>query len=130
MSRLEQTKKSKAIMSENLIELRKAKKLTQIQVAEYLNVNRSTYTKYETGVSEPNIDTMKKLAELFEVDVNALVTDKSKGTAHDDAAQSSGERERALLSMYRRLDDTHKKRLLAVAKRLVQETARPKDVQK
>lgn len=36
-------------------------RLTQQQVADILNINRTTYTKYETGVSEPSHEVLRKL---------------------------------------------------------------------
>ena len=42
-----------SFFSENLIKLRKNKGFTQQQVASKLGIDRTTYTKYETGVSEP-----------------------------------------------------------------------------
>ena len=36
-------------------------RLTQQQVADILNINRTTYTKYETGVSEPSHEVLRKI---------------------------------------------------------------------
>lgn len=44
----------------NIAAYRKMCGFTQQQVADMLNLNRTTYTKYETGVSEPSIEIMKK----------------------------------------------------------------------
>ena len=38
-----------------------------------LNINRTTYTKYETGSSEPGIEIIKRLAEIFDTDVSMLL---------------------------------------------------------
>lgn len=57
----------------NIAAYRKMCGFTQQQVADMLNLNRTTYTKYETGVSEPSIEIMKKIANIFGVDVNALL---------------------------------------------------------
>ena len=58
---------------ENLRELRYRKGYTQLEVAKLLNVDRTTYTKYETGVSQPDLDRLKQLCELFEVDYNTIL---------------------------------------------------------
>ena len=47
--------------------------LTQQQVADMLNLNRSTYTKYETGVSEPSIEILKRIADILSIDYNSLL---------------------------------------------------------
>lgn len=46
--------------------------LTQQQVADYLRINRTTYTKYENHISEPCIYILRKLVILFNIDFNAL----------------------------------------------------------
>lgn len=58
---------------EHLRDLRIKKGLTQQDVGDYLNINRTTYTKYETNVTQPNLEQLKKLCELFEVDYNTLL---------------------------------------------------------
>ena len=58
---------------EQLKILRKQKGLYQKDVATFLGVDRTTYVKYENGVSEPDNDTLVKLAELFNVSVDYLL---------------------------------------------------------
>lgn len=50
--------------------------LTQEQVASVLNINRTTYTKYETGVSEPSHDLLKKIVSVFGTDFNSILGEK------------------------------------------------------
>lgn len=57
----------------HLRQLRIKKGYTQEQVAKALGINRTTYTKYETGVTQPSLEQLKKLSELFEVDYNTLL---------------------------------------------------------
>ena len=52
---------------------REEKKMTQVEVAEVLEVKPATISKYEAGTLEPNIESLKKLAELFEVSVDELL---------------------------------------------------------
>ena len=42
-------------------------KYTQKQVADLLGVDRSTYCYYELGKIKPDIDTIMKLADIFDV---------------------------------------------------------------
>ena len=44
---------------------RENKKMTQNEVADILNVSSATISKYESGTLEPNIESLKRLAELF-----------------------------------------------------------------
>lgn len=56
-----------------LLELRKTKGVNQQEVADYIGVDRSTYTRYERGNTNPDPDTLKKLAEYFSVSVDFLL---------------------------------------------------------
>jgi len=57
----------------NLKIVRRANKLTQEKVAELLGVERSTYTRYETGAIQPDNDKLKKLASIYNVTVDFLL---------------------------------------------------------
>ena len=50
-----------------LAELRNEKGLTQEQLAELINVNYKTVSKWECGNSLPSLDTMVELTKIFEV---------------------------------------------------------------
>ena len=56
-----------------LIEQRKLNKLTQRQLAEQLGITQPSYIRYENGSAEPNIDTLIKLADIFDVSVDYLI---------------------------------------------------------
>ena len=58
---------------ERLRILRKQKKLLQKDVAEAINVGRSTYVKYEKGDSEPSYAILKKLADFFNTTTDYLI---------------------------------------------------------
>ena len=45
---------------------RESKKMTQNEIAEILDVSSATVSKYESGALEPNIESLKRLADLFE----------------------------------------------------------------
>lgn len=53
--------------------LRESKKLTQADMASILEIERSTYTKYESGKSKPDSVMLKKIADYFEVSVDYLL---------------------------------------------------------
>ena len=56
----------------NLKELRLSSKKTQQEVAEYLNISQVTYGRYELGKNEPNIETLKKIADFYNVSLDYL----------------------------------------------------------
>jgi Fic family protein len=55
---------------------RESLKLTQNEVAEALEVSTATISKYESGILEPNIASLKKLASLFDILIDELLNDK------------------------------------------------------
>ena len=65
-------------LGERLFELRKAKSLTQDEVAEKLNVTRQTVSKWETNQSTPDFDKIVPISELFEIGVEELLTGKKE----------------------------------------------------
>lgn len=60
-------------LSKNLRNFRKARGLTQLQLAELLNVSVGVVSKWEIGLSSPDIDTIALMAELFDVSIDVLV---------------------------------------------------------
>ena len=61
------------IFSDRLRELRKSAGLTQQQISEMLNIRQQSYARYENGTGEPNLDTVVKIAGIFEVSVDYLL---------------------------------------------------------
>lgn len=47
--------------------------LTQTEVAERLNVSTVSVNKWENGRAEPTFNTVKKLCELYGVDLSQIV---------------------------------------------------------
>jgi transcriptional regulator with XRE-family HTH domain len=60
-------------LGKNLSHLRKKRGMSQKQVADFLNVHRTTYTYYEIGKTVPSLRTLMQLANLFEVDLDELL---------------------------------------------------------
>ena len=46
---------------------------SQTEVARLLFIDRSTYSKYELGQTEPSIETLKRISEIFGISVDCLV---------------------------------------------------------
>ena len=68
-----------------LSEYRKKSGLTQTQVGEHIGISAQAVSKWENGQSEPDIDTLCKLAELYGVTVNVLIEQNSNVTATAEA---------------------------------------------
>ncbi len=55
--------------------LRRKRKLTQSQLADELNVSAQAVSKWEKGLSYPDIETIIKISELFDVTIDYLLKD-------------------------------------------------------
>ena len=63
------------MLGDKIKKYREAKKITQAEIAELLGVSPATVSKYEAGTLEPNIESIKKLSELFDVSIDELLKD-------------------------------------------------------
>ena len=58
---------------ETLKKLRKQKDMTQEQLAEYLNISTQAVSRWETGISLPDITLLPALANIFDVSTDILL---------------------------------------------------------
>lgn len=98
---------------ERLKALRKARQLTQSDVASYLGITVSAYGNYELGQREPDLATLNKLAEYFDVSVDYILgrTDE-RGTVGKNIYDISGISPR-FLSLYNSLSPTQQDKVIA-----------------
>lgn len=61
------------MIGDKIRELRKTRKLTQEQLAAYLNVSSQAVSKWETGASSPDLDMLQRLAVFFRTTPDALL---------------------------------------------------------
>ena len=61
-------------VGERITELRKAKKVSQNQIAKALSVSRQAVSKWENGQTLPDSLNLIKLADLLETDIEYLTT--------------------------------------------------------
>ena len=59
--------------SEKLIRLRKREGISQEELASYLEVSRQAVSRWETGETTPNVETLKLLSAFFNVSINTLL---------------------------------------------------------
>lgn len=59
--------------NENLKEARIKSGLSQKEVSENIGVAKSTYSLYESGNREPNVNTIKKIADVLNVSADTLL---------------------------------------------------------
>ena len=73
---------------EKLQELRKAKGLTQEELAQALFVSRTAISKWESGRGYPNIDSLKAIAKFFCVTIDELLSgEEVLSIAEEDTKQ-------------------------------------------
>lgn len=63
-------------LGEKLVKLRKERKISQDKLAKAVGVSRSAISQYEIGMYEPNIETIKSIANTLNVSVSELLSDK------------------------------------------------------
>lgn len=66
------------VMHEKLVQLRKEKGLTQIELAEAVNVSRQAVSKWESGGALPSTENLIFLSKLYGVTIDYLVNDESE----------------------------------------------------
>lgn len=62
-----------AKFEERMKSIRKSKKITQKQLAQTVDVYQSRIARWESGVNEPSIEMLKKLAEALDTSIDYLV---------------------------------------------------------
>jgi transcriptional regulator with XRE-family HTH domain len=89
------------VKTERLRSLRERRGLSQGEAAKKMGIVRTTYSNYEAGNREPDNDTLKKIAEFFEVSTDYLLGRESTGIINDQTKN-------AALEIYSRLPQEDK----------------------
>lgn len=66
-------------VGKNLKNIRKKNNLTQDELAEKLSVTRQAVSNWENGKTEPDIETLTKIAQIFDISIDELVDGIPKG---------------------------------------------------
>ena len=109
-------------------------RLTQQQVADILNINRTTYTKYETGVSEPSHEVLRKIVSIFGTDFNTILGDESpfkKTVVQDPDLQlyNLSDEEKMLVIAYRTMSDSDREKILGEAMKITKRSRKKKSAE-
>lgn len=67
----------KEIVAKNICDLRKIYKMTQAELAEKLNYSDKAVSKWERAEALPDVETIKKMADIFDVSVDCLLTENT-----------------------------------------------------
>ena len=110
------------LLGARLKELRKQSGLTQQAVSDQIQVDRTTYTKYENGRVCPDQQGLVSLAELFGVTVDYLLGREEKPAApmltdgNEDAPLLLSPDEKMLIQLFRILTPEEREELTKAAR--------------
>lgn len=101
----------------HLKEIRTAKGVSQQTVADYLEITRQAYSNYENGNREPDMETLLKLGEYFDVTVDEILRgpsavgmDDFTYAMHGHSGNLTEDDKDILLRMAQQLADAHGKK--------------------
>ena len=96
-------------LAEKMIELRKQNGLSQQDLADRLGVSRQAISRWETGAVQPLADSVKSLAQVFQVSTDYLLNDDLDTPTPPPTAQPAPPQEKPKSAR------KHRKWLLALA---------------
>ncbi len=89
-----------AKVAKNIRQFRKDKGITQEALAEKLNVTRQAVSNWENDKTQPDIDSLEKLSEIFEVRIEELIYGKNKFTQDENDKTRQKNIMKILLSVF------------------------------
>lgn len=98
-------------LGERLRKARERKGLKQVQVHEKTGINNKTLSRYESGGSEPDVETLKTLAELYEVSLDWL-TGHTEDPSPSEKKEKPDELSNTFFREWDKADEEKKKRTL------------------
>jgi transcriptional regulator with XRE-family HTH domain len=86
-----------------LKELRKAKNMSQEQIADFLNISQSAYARMEQGKSTSWANHFNKICDVFEIKPEDLIKKESESSIYENNTSEEALTEIAAHSFYRTL---------------------------
>lgn len=100
-------------LGEHLAELRKKNHYKQKDLARKLNVSQQVISNIERGFSMPDINLLKKIADLYGISLDYLV-------GRDFSAQEENDIEQKIINCIKKMDDKGKELSLGLVRQVVQ----------
>ena len=97
------------MLNENIRKLRKAKGLSQEELAVKLHVVRQTVSKWEKGLSVPDAETMIHIAEALDTSVNVLLGAPAEESEQDAALTAIASKLELLNEQFARQNEKRRK---------------------
>lgn len=100
-------------VGKRLAEIRKSNKIKQIELAEMLNVSQQVISNIERGVTTPDIEQLKKIADIYNISLDQLVGREFFGDGTDGV-------EKKIISYIKQMDDEGKELSLGLLSQVAQ----------
>ena len=100
-------------VGKRLAEIRKSNKIKQIELAEMLNVSQQVISNIERGVTTPDIEKLKKIADIYNISLDQLVGREFFGDGTDGVEQK-------IISYIKQMDDEGKELSLGLLSQVAQ----------
>lgn len=100
-------------IGKRLAEIRKNRNFKQTDLAEKLNVSQQVISNIERGVTTPDIEQLKKFADIYNISLDDLVGREFWGDDSDDV-------ERRIISYIKQMDDEGKELSLGLLSQVAQ----------
>lgn len=91
---------------------REKKRLTQIEVAKILGISNGTLSGYERDYRDPDTETLSKLAQLYDVSLDWLLTGRNEGSFKATKKESKDEIANVFFREWDKASSEKKKRTL------------------
>ncbi len=102
-------------LGEKIKLLRKSKNLTQNELGKLLNVSFQAVSKWEKNVSQPDIETIKKICEIFEINVDNFLKDNFTLKPNKEVVHSKVEKS----ALYNEVNTSNEKALVLSRNQLI-----------
>ena len=99
-------------LSTRLKALRIEHKMTQQDVADSINVARTTITGYETKNRQPSHEKLNDLSELFNVSIDYLLDERIDEAEDESSLTTETDLDRQVMTLYNRLSYPSKEEVL------------------
>lgn len=78
-------------IGDNFKAIRKKKNITQLEMANLLDLPRSTYANYESNKRTPSSEELERISKILKVPLGTLITPSNKGILFNENNKLSGE---------------------------------------
>lgn len=92
------------MLPNRLVQLRKEKKLTQKEIAEQIGIKQNSYSDWETGKNEPNLENIVKLSKILGTTTDFLLGKSSLSSSNSELDSQICELSLLLRKIHGRLD--------------------------